>query len=219
MKLWPALLNLVTFGRYGVVQAKHEATTRAHRRLITAVDAHLEADRRLRQRTGEADLGPAMPERPSGVRPEPPPAGRTGPWLAVSAATAVTPAITTTAAWSLVSAFGTASTGASIAALEGAAATHAIWAWFGGGALADGGGGMALGSLVFALVGLLPAFAVWVVGSRHYVDLLVDELDEEQERYLAETLEAEAATELCLRLAQRAELQQLAAARGREREG
>ncbi len=47
-----------------------------------------------------------------------------------------------------VMAFGTASTGTAIASLSGAAATNATLAALGGGALAVGGGGMALGSVV-----------------------------------------------------------------------
>ncbi len=42
--------------------------------------------------------------------------------------------------------FGTASTGVAISSLSGAAATNAALAWLGGGALAAGGGGMAVGS-------------------------------------------------------------------------
>ena len=47
-----------------------------------------------------------------------------------------------------VMALGTASTGTAIASLSGAAATNATLAALGGGALAAGGGGMALGSMV-----------------------------------------------------------------------
>ena len=56
--------------------------------------------------------------------------------------------------------FATASTGTAIASLSGAAATNATLAFLGGGALAAGGGGMALGSAVLggALAG--PAIAV-----------------------------------------------------------
>ena len=46
-------------------------------------------------------------------------------------------------AWMLVGAFGTASTGTAIGSLSGAAATSATAAWFGGGAVAAGGLGMA----------------------------------------------------------------------------
>ncbi len=49
---------------------------------------------------------------------------------------------------SAVMALGTASTGATIASLSGAAATNATLAALGGGAIAAGGGGMALGSAI-----------------------------------------------------------------------
>ena len=60
-------------------------------------------------------------------------------------------------AWTLVTTFGTASTGAAIGGLSGAAATNAGLAWFGGGAIAAGGGGMALGSVVLGGIAVLPA--------------------------------------------------------------
>jgi len=63
------------------------------------------------------------------------------------------------AVW-LVSLFGTASTGTAISSLSGAAATNAILAWFGGGALAAGGGGIALGSLVLGGITVAPAFVI-----------------------------------------------------------
>ena len=47
-----------------------------------------------------------------------------------------------------ISAWGTASTGTAIASLSGAAATNASLAFLGGGSLAAGGGGVALGSLI-----------------------------------------------------------------------
>ena len=57
-------------------------------------------------------------------------------------------------ATSAVMAFGTASTGTAIATLSGAAATNATLAALGGGALAAGGGGMALGATVLSGVTL-----------------------------------------------------------------
>lgn len=56
--------------------------------------------------------------------------------------------------------FGTASTGAAISGLSGAAASNATLAWLGGGALAAGGGGMALGTLVLGGIAVGPALAV-----------------------------------------------------------
>lgn len=56
--------------------------------------------------------------------------------------------------------FGTASTGTAIGGLSGAAAWNATLAWFGGGALAAGGGGMAFGTMVLGGIAIGPALAV-----------------------------------------------------------
>lgn len=58
--------------------------------------------------------------------------------------------------------FGVASTGTAIAGLSGAAAQSATLAWLGGGALAAGGGGMAVGAAV--LGGVVAGPAVFVMG-------------------------------------------------------
>lgn len=58
-----------------------------------------------------------------------------------------------TAAMTIATTFGTASTGTAIASLSGAAATNAALAWLGGGAIAAGGGGMAAGEFFLALAG------------------------------------------------------------------
>lgn len=58
---------------------------------------------------------------------------------------------------SLVGAFGVASTGTAIGGLSGAAATNAMLAWLGGGSLAAGGGGMALGQVILGGIYLAPA--------------------------------------------------------------
>jgi hypothetical protein len=55
---------------------------------------------------------------------------------------------------------GAASTGTAISSLSGAAATNAMLAWFGGGAIAAGGGGMALGAAVLGGITVLPALAI-----------------------------------------------------------
>ena len=57
-------------------------------------------------------------------------------------------AATGTGAMAAVSAFGTASTGTAISTLSGAAASNATLAWFGGGAVAAGAGGIAIGTAV-----------------------------------------------------------------------
>jgi hypothetical protein len=56
--------------------------------------------------------------------------------------------------------FGTASTGAAIGGLSGAAAWNATLAWLGGGSLAAGGGGMALGTLVLGGIAVGPALMI-----------------------------------------------------------
>lgn len=62
----------------------------------------------------------------------------------------------------------TASTGTAISTLSGAAATNATLAWLGGGSLAAGGGGMALGSMVLGGVVAGPALAIFghIVGNK-----------------------------------------------------
>ncbi|MBD1895619.1 hypothetical protein [Coleofasciculus sp. FACHB-129] len=60
----------------------------------------------------------------------------------------------------LVGLFGTASTGTAIAGLSGAAAWNATLAWLGGGSLAAGGGGMALGTLVLGGITVGPALMI-----------------------------------------------------------
>ena len=62
----------------------------------------------------------------------------------------------------------TASTGTAISTLSGAAATNATLAWLGGGSLAAGGGGMALGTMVLGGMVAGPALAIfgYIVGSK-----------------------------------------------------
>ena len=62
--------------------------------------------------------------------------------------------------WAVVASLGSASTGAAISGLSGIAAGNATLAWFGGGALAAGGAGMAGGSVVLAVVALLPVVGI-----------------------------------------------------------
>ena len=63
-------------------------------------------------------------------------------------------------AWSAATAFASASTGTAIATLSGAAATNATLAFFGGGAIAAGGLGMAAGTAVLGGLVAGPALAV-----------------------------------------------------------
>jgi len=69
------------------------------------------------------------------------------------AAGAVVASVAPTAAMWAATTFGTASTGAAISTLSGAAASNAALAWLGGGALAAGGGGTAAGGTLLALSG------------------------------------------------------------------
>ncbi len=63
-------------------------------------------------------------------------------------------------AMSLTTSVGVASTGTLIGGLSGAAAWNATLAWLGGGSLAAGGGGMALGSLVLGGITVGPAVLI-----------------------------------------------------------
>lgn len=63
-------------------------------------------------------------------------------------------------AFAAVGTLATASTGTAIGTLSGAAATNATLAWLGGGAIASGGGGMALGTVVLGGVVALPVLAI-----------------------------------------------------------
>ena len=69
-------------------------------------------------------------------------------------------AVTAVGVYGAVSFLGTASTGTAIATLSGAAAKSATLAWLGGGAIAAGGGGMALGTMVLGGVVAGPALLV-----------------------------------------------------------
>ena len=72
-------------------------------------------------------------------------------------------------AYSAVGIWGTASTGAAIGGLSGVAATNASLAWFGGGALAAGGGGMVAGTAILSGIIVLPvAFVAADYAKKHY---------------------------------------------------
>lgn len=62
----------------------------------------------------------------------------------------------------------TASTGTAISSLSGVAATNATLAWLGGGSLAAGGGGMALGTMVLGGIVAGPALAIFghIIGNK-----------------------------------------------------
>jgi hypothetical protein len=79
-----------------------------------------------------------------------------------SVGSAVTGAAAGASAYAAIGLLGTASTGTAIGGLSGAAATNATLAWLGGGSLAAGGGGMALGTAV--LGGIVVAPALFITG-------------------------------------------------------
>lgn len=70
-------------------------------------------------------------------------------------------AMAPTALMGLATTFGTASTGTAISALAGAAQVNAALAWLGGGTLAAGGGGMALGNTFLVAAGPIG----WAIGA------------------------------------------------------
>lgn len=80
--------------------------------------------------------------------------------LAASAGAVGTGATVAGATTTLIGLVGTASTGTAIGTLSGAAAQSAILAWLGGGSLAAGGGGMALGSLILGGVVVGPSLVI-----------------------------------------------------------
>ncbi|GAA4260429.1 hypothetical protein GCM10022255_089060 [Dactylosporangium darangshiense] len=107
---------------------------------------------------------PSIPQYVAGV--EHVTAGVTGLASAVGAAVSAQAG----ALWG-VSAFASASTGTAISSLSGVAAQNATLAWLGGGSLASGGGGVAVGGAVLGLVTIVPALLVGgmtmgVVGAR-----------------------------------------------------
>lgn len=88
-----------------------------------------------------------------------------------------------TAIMGLVTAFGTASTGAAISSLSGAAATNAALAALGGGTIAAGGGGMAAGAAVLSasvpVVGAAIAAIALPVFSHLSANKKIKEIEEE----------------------------------------
>ena len=77
---------------------------------------------------------------------------------AVKSATAATAGYS--GAIGIATSIGAASTGTAISSLSGAAAWNATLAWFGGGAIAAGGGGMAVGAIVLGSITVVPALAI-----------------------------------------------------------
>ena len=90
------------------------------------------------------------------------------------------------AAWTLVGAFGTASTGAAISGLSGAAATSATAAWFGGGAVAAGGWGVA--AAPFMLTGIGAVVGVTILGAASLIALSRHRQNDSQRKDANETI-------------------------------
>ena len=95
---------------------------------------------------------------------------------------------TATGVYGAVGVFGTASTGTAIGTLSGAAAKSATLAWLGGGSLAAGGGGVALGTVVFG--GLVAGPALLVAG--FFANSKAEKVKTEVEKKIAEMDVAEA---------------------------
>lgn len=85
-------------------------------------------------------------------------------------------------AWALVSTLGSASTGAAIAGLSGVAATNATLAWFGGGALAAGGGGVMAGTTVLGGIVAIPALAIFGVFNHLSANKKIAEIEREMRK-------------------------------------
>ena len=85
-------------------------------------------------------------------------------------------------AWALVTTFGSASTGTAISSLSGIASYNATMAWFGGGSLAVGGGGMAAGLTTLRVIAIAPA----VLFSTYSTYKQADKIDAEHIKLLSE---------------------------------
>lgn len=84
--------------------------------------------------------------------------------------------------WALVSVAGTASTGTALSSLSGIAATNATLAWFGGGSLAAGGGGIALGTTVLGGVVAIGTIAFTGIYSHLQANKQIEEIEYEIHR-------------------------------------
>jgi hypothetical protein len=98
---------------------------------------------------------------------------------------------TASAAYGLIGTLATASTGTAISTLTGAAATNATLAWLGGGSLAVGGGGIALGAMV--LNGIIAGPGLLVAG--FFASRKAQEVETEVTKQVAQMDVAEAQME------------------------
>jgi hypothetical protein len=84
----------------------------------------------------------------------------------------------------LAGSVGIASTGTAITTLSGAAAYNATLAWLGGGAIATGGGGMAVGTIVLGGLVAVPVLAVSGVVQHLIANKKIAQLKEEELKVL-----------------------------------
>lgn len=93
-----------------------------------------------------------------------------------------TPALVT----GLVTTFAAASTGTAISSLSGAAATNAVLAWLGGGAVAAGGGGIAAGAAVMATITATATAGLAIIAVGTLASAFYARKNTESEQYLAD---------------------------------
>lgn len=93
-----------------------------------------------------------------------------------------TPALVT----GIVTSFAAASTGTAISTLSGAAASNAVLAWLGGGAIAAGGGGMAAGATVLATITATATAGLAIVAVGTLASAFYARKNTESEKYLAD---------------------------------
>ena len=93
-----------------------------------------------------------------------------------------TPALVT----GLVTTFAAASTGTAISSLSGAAATNAVLAWLGGGAVAAGGGGMAAGAAVLTTITATATAGLAIIAVGTLASAFYARKNTESEQYLAD---------------------------------
>ena len=103
--------------------------------------------------------------------------------IAVVGTSIATPVI----AGSLVSMFGTASTGTAIATLQGSAWIGAITSWFAGGSVATGGFGVVVGSFILPSLALIPftAYAYKSHKDANQLEEMCEKLKQELEKRLS----------------------------------
>lgn len=115
-----------------------------------------------------------------------------GPMALAGAALTGVPVAVTTA----VGALATASTGTAISTLSGAAASNAVLAWLGGGAVAAGGGGVATGAAVLATITWASAGVVAIASAGIIASAFYSKKYTEATKYLADVKEYRSKMEL-----------------------